>query len=250
MRFTSFVVASLALVVNARLDKGSLFGPFDALHQAIKPTMDNLPSHNVVSRRPVEVPQICKDHSGDFGVGDPSTGVTCNGLEAEEVQYDDCGQPWVVCRCQDANLSMDKLVELVGKVPPASRSYVRSFLATQAPGCSGVCFDGNFVRLNGECDMFVLMHEVGHALDDGYPDWPPFLDAVNGDSCVPDDYGNTNYVEEFAQMYAMVASGFFSGTIPADFTCLKKQFDTLWNDWRIQEALGAPGCLPDKKPAL
>lgn len=72
--------------------------------------------------------------------------------------------------------------------------------------------------------MFVLMHEVGHAVDDGYPDWQPFVDAINKDSCVPDEYGNTNKVEEFAQMFAMVSGGWFSGNIPADFSCLKNQF--------------------------
>jgi hypothetical protein len=212
--------------------------------------MDNIPSSNVVSKRSVDVPQICHERVQGYGMNEANTGITCNGLEAMEVQYDDCGEPWTLCRCGDAQIGWDQLIERVGKVPAGSRSYVRGVVATQAPGCSGLCFDGNFIRLHGDCDMFVLMHEVGHAVDDGYPEWQPFIDAINKDSCVPDEYGNTNKVEEFAQMFAMVAGGWFSGNIPADFSCLKNQFDTLWNDWRIQEALGSPTCIQSRKPPI
>lgn len=35
-------------------------------------------------------------------------------VEVYEVTYDDCEEPWVICRCQDADENLDQLVEDLG----------------------------------------------------------------------------------------------------------------------------------------
>ena len=70
----------------------------------VLPSTDNIPQSGVVSKRSVDVPQICQERVQGYGMNEASTGITCNGLEAMEVQYDDCGEPWTLCRCGDAQV--------------------------------------------------------------------------------------------------------------------------------------------------
>ncbi|KAH7102817.1 hypothetical protein BKA62DRAFT_90806 [Auriculariales sp. MPI-PUGE-AT-0066] len=232
-------------MVSAGLNKGiayskGLHDPFIKLEQ--------VKSVSAKSRKS-SVPDVCKQYGKGpaFGMaGDIKCDVSK--MQAREVTFGDCGQSWTLCRCPDANLSMDQLQQRVGQIPPGIRSYVGAFLATKSEFCNAVTFNGDFIRVHGKCGSSVMLHEAGHALDDGFSGSKKFKDALNKDKCVPDSYANTNTAEDFAQLTVMEAYETRFKKLPGHPSCLHNQMMTLRKDKRIQEAMKAKKCLPKRRP--
>ena len=64
------------------------------------------------------IPQACKD----FAVGhklNPSDFTIFN------VHYDDCSEPWIMCRHKDTHASEIDMIDIFGRMPVHTRSYVR-----------------------------------------------------------------------------------------------------------------------------
>lgn len=45
----------------------------------------------------------------------------------------------------------------------------------------------------------VFLHESGHSVDKGMSNSAAFKNAVAADTCVPDDYSNASYAEDWTQ---------------------------------------------------
>lgn len=91
---TSSVLLTLAAISPALADLGkdTLFK--DGFHDLIH-GLANLPFETFTFSQ-VDVPDICTSHAND---ADCDTSV-----EAYQVNYGDCSEPWTLCRCSDAQM--------------------------------------------------------------------------------------------------------------------------------------------------
>ncbi|KAH7091881.1 hypothetical protein BKA62DRAFT_723556 [Auriculariales sp. MPI-PUGE-AT-0066] len=245
-------IIALALVlpdsVVAATNKTPLFT--DGLAPHFNKDISNIPHPKTDSRHNgVPVPQACKDHAKDAK-------CDVSKVTARRVKYDDCEDPWVLCRCDDANMSMDTLELRWAKVPTGIRSYTGAILAVKASGCSGLNYGGQFIAFSGDCDDTVFLHEAGHSLDAGFSGEQRWTGAVNNSSCVPDDYSNASPAENWTQNNVIVTWAKQYGGWPKVLAknskagCLKPQFDVINNDKRIRTAQNAKKCLRNKRPPL
>ncbi|EJD43670.1 hypothetical protein AURDEDRAFT_167392 [Auricularia subglabra TFB-10046 SS5] len=245
MLFASFVIAALSAVeVSAALGKPALFT--NGLGGPLK-KLDTLWRAPTVSRSSVAVPQICKDHAKDAG-------CNVNNVVARRVQYNDCAQSWVLCKCGESNMSMDTIEARFARVPVGIRSYVGGVLAQSASGCSAANYNGQFIRFKGDCGVSVFLHESGHSVDKGMSNSQAFKNAVAADTCVPDDYSNASYAEDWTQNnVCLTYTNYFEplkNVAPRDPSCMHRQIDLLRKDARIAQSQATSKCLTDKRPFL
>jgi len=249
--FSAATFVSLALAaapVFADLGKDTLFP--DGLHDPLI-KFDTIGTSAIRETRGSSVPQVCKDYGSGKAWGmDGDIQCDVANMEAREVFYEDCEQSWTLCRCPDANMSLDQMQERFGQVPVGIRSYVGAALATKADGCNAVCFNGNFIRFHGDCPMTVFLHEAGHAFDQGFSGSDTFKNAIAADSCVPDGYANSNEAEDWTQVNVLLTYTKQFEPLPKDPGCLQNQFNALANDDRIKQGQETKQCLPDKRPFL
>ena len=97
----------LALVVTspvlADLGKPALFP--NGLHGPLI-GLDNLPVPTFTTTQ-VDVPDICTSHASD---------AQCDtNIEAYQIAYNDCSEPWTLCRCSDAQMEYAALAYLYCK---------------------------------------------------------------------------------------------------------------------------------------
>ncbi|EJD43987.1 hypothetical protein AURDEDRAFT_114493 [Auricularia subglabra TFB-10046 SS5] len=174
------------------------------------------------------LPQTCFDNAN-------GNGVSPYDMEIFNVHYTDCSVAWVFCRHHSASLSQIDMIDLFGRLPVHERQWIRHVIAV--PG-GGSAYESNAdVTFQGPVGVpSVFQHEVGHAVD-GYKNsvqsssTSTFLNAINADSCVPDDYSNTNNVEDYTQvgvlsMYEIVNPGGLD-PIGANWRCLVNQKNAL-----------------------
>ncbi|KFY07380.1 hypothetical protein V492_07192 [Pseudogymnoascus sp. VKM F-4246] len=168
-------------------------------------------------------------------------------FEVFNVQYEDCAEAWIFCRHTKAELSQSQLIDYFGRLPVHERQSVSYVIAV--PGGGSAYEIGGLVVFQGNtASVSVFQHEVGHAVDaynkpDGTSsNTKEFLDAIDGDTCVPDDYANSSNVEDYTQvavllMYNTVVPGGLD-TIGADYSCLNKQLAVVASRQQAEMELG------------
>ncbi|KZW03035.1 hypothetical protein EXIGLDRAFT_728571 [Exidia glandulosa HHB12029] len=230
------VVGLVAAVTAQALDKPTLYS--DGL-----PMSDYADGLQQVSAtfRAVGPPDKCVEEAMGNNACDEGD------VEAREVTYGDCEQPWILCRCSNANMSMDDIMTKFSYVPPGIRSYVGGLIALQAPAASAY-IAGNFIVFNSDCVIPVFIHESSHALDSGVSGSSEWKNAVNTSACVPDYYANSNLIEDFAQVSVVYTYLSKHNTAKADTTCLDPQLDVFRQSERLTLAQKTTTCLPDKRP--
>jgi len=176
-----------------------------------------------------------------------AAGCNINTIQARSVTYGDCSTPWVLCRCDNANMNIDDVMYRFGEIPVGLRSYVGSALAVYGASCSSGS-GGDFIVFSGNCPESVFLHEASHSLDKGSSSTSGWSNAVAQSSCVPDPYSNTNLVEDFAQVNVLVTYLYHIGALPADPACLQPQLDFFFNDPRLNQDQTTTTCFPDKRP--
>ncbi|KAF7335404.1 hypothetical protein MVEN_02193100 [Mycena venus] len=180
----------------------------------------------------IQVPPNCAQYVGGNDSECPSS------MSATAVTYEDCGDAFTVCRCDNANMTLDTAVDRLGRVPVGLRRFVGTiFILSDATRAYTNLSTGD-IHLFGDCAMDVWIHEASHAFDFASPsslhsnstDWQL---AIANDSCVPDPYSLTNRVEDFAQMSVMkIYKLLHDGHLPPGFeeNCMFNQLafmDTL-----------------------
>lgn len=152
-------------------------------------------------------PSFCYDTANAAkGDDDPRVNCAINNLEVFDVAYSDCpDKPWTICRCNDAQLSIESTVNAFGRVPPGVRSHVVHIFIIDGSrpdgtiGKSGGSNNDRFV-IRGPIDDAAFAHEAFHSVDAGFSSSANFTAAYDDDSCVPDNYANASPSEDFAQL--------------------------------------------------
>jgi len=149
-------------------------------------------------------------------------------------------------------------------VPAGIRSYVGGALAVAASGPSAGS-SGDFisthvsvssfylsshhlVAFDGDCLRTVFLHEAAHSLDQGLSGSTVWHNAVANSTCVPDDYANSSYAEDFAQMEDMYNYRRHRDTFPMPAACLIPQMYVMSQTTRIRDANARLRCNTDKRP--
>ncbi|KAJ7680034.1 hypothetical protein B0H17DRAFT_1206183 [Mycena rosella] len=152
------------------------------------------------------LPTTCGEYLG------PGNECVSN-MTATAVTYEDCGDPFTICRCGDAEMAMDTAVDRLGRVPVGLRRFIATVLILQNVTARAYTnLSTGDIHLFGDCAMDTWIHEAIHTFDfrlgsqsSALSSSQEWLQAIASDSCVPDTYSLTNEVEakfpeDFAQM--------------------------------------------------
>ncbi|KAH7106136.1 hypothetical protein BKA62DRAFT_688974 [Auriculariales sp. MPI-PUGE-AT-0066] len=242
MKFSAAIALASSFVVPAlALSKPVLFS--DGLSPHVDQSFyDNLVYPNGATYAqwsPGSLPLTCKNNAN-------SNGVSPSNVEVYTVKFTDCGNAWVFCRANNANLSIVTTIELFGRLPVHERQWVRHVMAV--PGGGSAYMSNADVVFQGPVGTpSVFQHETGHAVDfyknsarsSSTSQW---LNAINADSCVPDAYSNSNEIEDFTQvgvlvLYDIVTPGGLN-SIGANWSCLANQKSALESLQKSDMTLG------------
>jgi hypothetical protein len=120
-----------------------------------------------------------------------------------------------MCRCTNAQVSIDQLATDFGKIPVKARQWVNYVSAWSDSSCSAAS-GNNRIDIYGDCNnsASVYFHETAHSLDswatgtNGAQAWSlgqDWQNRVSWDSCVSDYYAKASYPESWAQVAVMAA---------------------------------------------
>ncbi|KAJ7584060.1 hypothetical protein C8J56DRAFT_863494 [Mycena floridula] len=138
------------------------------------------------------IPDLCAAYTG------PDKECTAT-MVATNVTYDDCGAPYTVCRCSDAQVSILDAMDTLGKVPIGLRRYFGTIMVMSGPvGAYTFPLSGE-AHFFGDCGVNTWIHEVRRSIF-SYDVGGAWAQAVAADTCVPDAYAQNNIVEDFAQV--------------------------------------------------
>ncbi|KAH8680729.1 hypothetical protein BX600DRAFT_504484 [Xylariales sp. PMI_506] len=155
------------------------------------------------------LPKWCIDQANEYN-------LPLYNVEAKDVYFDDCEEPWAICRYSNATESWDTIQTRFGRVPVGMRQFLANVLILPEGLAKTVSAYTNSQKLSqtygaGYFKTGVMLHEFSHILDLialqaplGIPAGTPysstkyFLDAFNNDSAVPTDYSRTTLQELFA----------------------------------------------------
>ncbi|OBT66254.1 hypothetical protein VE03_04345 [Pseudogymnoascus sp. 23342-1-I1] len=184
------------------------------------------------------IPETCFNHAND-------NNVSPYDMEMYNVHYTDCDSAFVFCRHNAANLAIAEMIDLFGRLPIHERQYITNVIAV--PGAGSAYETSAIVVFQGPVGTpSVFQHEVGHAVDAYHHDAQSsetdiFKNAINADTCVPDDYSNSSNTEDYTQisvlaLYEIVNPG---GLDPiGNWRCLQNQKNVVT---RLQGDAMTPG---------
>ncbi|KAI0112351.1 hypothetical protein F4776DRAFT_656962 [Hypoxylon sp. NC0597] len=89
-------------------------------------------------------------------------------LEVFQVQYDDCSQPWVMCRHKDAKTDANTMAETFGKIPLGMREYVKN-IAVLKPyklmNSYAVSYNDTIAVADDSFFLYAIAQEMMHSID-------------------------------------------------------------------------------------
>lgn len=182
------------------------------------------------------IPRACYDHA-------KSEGLNPQDIAVYDVNHNDCGLTTRVCRHKDAPMSIEKVTDLLGRIPVKTRALVPNILVTG--GNPSAYFAGNLILYRGDLNLGSFYHEFGHALDTACPfpdfkgrahDTQAWIDAFYKDSHVTDSYARTNQGENFAQI---TIHSLYDLNIPGGLANLNTQTDGTDNFKLYDDELNA-----------
>lgn len=94
-------------------------------------------------------------------------------MDVYNVTYDDCSEPWVICRCSDADEDVDRLATDFGQLPVRARENVRYVVMSENqvvdgnPELEGISLytQGDLVIYANWSSVGLFVHESAHNLD-------------------------------------------------------------------------------------
>ncbi|KAM5344299.1 hypothetical protein ACJ41O_012836 [Fusarium nematophilum] len=210
--------------------------------------LDSLPSVNseIAQWDAGRIPQACWNVTQAKGEDD-FVGGSCplSKLEVYNVTYDDCSDPWVFCRCSDANDNLETVVSDFGRLPVAARDNVRHVILSAKYESKdlgelqavALYWDGDLVIYRNWTTVGLLVHEVSHSLDywvatdeeSMYSETQEWRDIVDSDTCVASSYAKSTYTETFAETAVMVAYDLNIASIDKviNYTCMSNTFEAV-----------------------
>ncbi|RDB21939.1 Conidiation-specific protein 13 [Hypsizygus marmoreus] len=157
-------------------------------------------------------------------------------VQVFNVHYDDCSKAWVMCRCNNAEMSILNMVDAFGRLPVRYRQWIRHAVAFSDGTTSAYAVNAEIVFHKNAYVPTLWIHESTHILDayaipvNGVPysHTQTWLDTINQDPKVPDNYANSNSAEDFAQV-ANVA--LFDKLVPNGFGSVEPNWNQIFHQY-------------------
>ncbi|KAK8045393.1 hypothetical protein PG993_005417 [Apiospora rasikravindrae] len=169
-------------------------------------------------------------------------------MEVYSVKYDDCDEPWTICRHFSDTSSIAMMVETLGKIPLGMREYASTIVTVpNLGGAAGLSFsEMDIPVIDVRYDCFreeLLAHEISHILDSHalkkYTNGSDFSTSswwkgnYSLDDAAVSKYALTMWQENFAEaadpaLYDMVVPGGLSD-ITADAKSVSHVISTYKN---------------------
>ncbi|KAL3476730.1 hypothetical protein BJX99DRAFT_227225 [Aspergillus californicus] len=232
-------LSALALTQAQSLDKPALTDDLDYL---LEGNAANLPTVNsqIAVWESGWIPKDCKD----IAEGED---LTATDFEVFQVQYDDCDDPWLICRHTEAESDIFTVAETFGKLPVRIRDWVRQILVL--PGAnSAFAVNGNvafFGTTGGNVD--VMIHESAHGLDgfgafgEALSTSETFLAAYDADTHVPDNYAQSSQAENVAQNTVVAV---YDRNVPGGFPGVQSEYKGILNQYTTIQDYAGDALLP------
>ncbi|KAL4886637.1 hypothetical protein BJY04DRAFT_178054 [Aspergillus karnatakaensis] len=192
------------------------------------------------------LPARCHDVAESWENQDPYD------MEVFNVTYEDCAQPWVMCRHKEAQLTLDQMIDNFGRLPVRMRNLVRTQLAFPRNDGSLVAYaftDLGDIVYTGDLYPFIRFwfHEVGHIRDRNvnaaagdYSASDAWLAEYDKDEHICDAYAQTNHAENFAQEVVIAA---YDKIVPGGIASLVPNYEEVYHQFvNVQEVMGEELC--------
>ncbi|ROT37780.1 hypothetical protein SODALDRAFT_333533 [Sodiomyces alkalinus F11] len=161
-------------------------------------------------------------------------------MQVYSVTYEDCEDPWIICRCGDATGDARTMIRHLGQLPVQSREYVRYVMMTadrDNTAALSIYWEGDLIVFGQSSSVSLFVHEVAHNVDwwefgrNGlaYSDLSEWHDAVDNETCVAAEYAKTTYGEAYAETAVMVAYDVNVEPISeiVDYSCMEGTFNIV-----------------------
>ncbi|KAK3935746.1 hypothetical protein QBC46DRAFT_358000 [Diplogelasinospora grovesii] len=190
------------------------------------------------------IPQACRDFATGHGLS-PYDFTVFN------VHYDDCSEPWIMCRHKDSHASEIDMIGIFGRMPVHMRSYVRQFMATPGlnDGIAGLWMYPGDIMVEDRPLVRLLAHEMSHGLD--YMALTQYGQPFSGtdiwrnnyaqDSAVPSDYSRTNFVEDFAEVGII---GVYDKVVPGGIGTIEPSWNRIFHQYATYQGYLGDNVLP------
>ncbi|KAF1960128.1 hypothetical protein CC80DRAFT_582482 [Byssothecium circinans] len=231
LTFVLYLVASLlTLPTLIHAAKTAFFPNFSALdaQSPRKPPFASSPA--IVTFLGVgKYPSFCYSTSNAAKASDdPRKNCAISSLQVYTVAYNDCPSiPWTVCRCADAQLSMEQMVIAFGRVPPGIRSgVVHVFVldGSRPDGSirsSGGSNNDRFV-IRGPIADAAFAHESFHSTDKGFSCSAAFMNAYNADASPAEDFAQLGVFVDYDTNGTPISS-----YVSKEQSCMRNQLDAV-----------------------
>ncbi|KAL8903918.1 MAG: hypothetical protein Q9171_007233 [Xanthocarpia ochracea] len=181
------------------------------------------------------IPQFCLDASES-----EDNGFNPADIKTYNIKYDDCGTAWVVCVHKDSLMSIESLADIFGRVPVASRSFIRHVLTIPADHGSAANGGDNIQLFQiGDDGFQVMLHEVAHSLDAHAYKEPlsaskRWQDEVDKDSAVPDNYAGSSPAECVAQSTVIAA---YNAFVPGGYPSIEPRWEEVRHQYETVQTV-------------
>lgn len=112
-----------------------------------------LPPAYLALSQGIDLPSSCSQYVG------PGQECTAN-MTALSVQFEDCGASFTVCRCTDAEMSMDTVINRFGSVPVGLRRYAGTIVVLSDTSPNAYTLTTGDTHFFGDCVVNTWIHEV------------------------------------------------------------------------------------------
>jgi hypothetical protein len=195
-------------------------------------------------------PQTCYDIAREaISSTDSRPKCEIRDLEVYDVTYEGCdADPWIMCRCSNAEHSLQEMVDGMGTVPHGVRSMVSHVINMNGFGGGGGGSSNDRISYGGRPAQTFFSHESMHSNDKGFSISQEYQVAYDADSCVPDDYANASPAENFAQLGTWLNFGINGKPIDPytgkDASCMKNLLEASQKWLGDKLPLATTKCAP------
>ncbi|KAI1408250.1 hypothetical protein F5Y13DRAFT_194531 [Hypoxylon sp. FL1857] len=163
MQLLLFLALPLLVFADGPTSRPEIVPPVDFQGAIEKGLQEHLPSTpwHITQWNQSMLPLGCQRVAHQY-----NTSVTQ--LEIFEVKYDDCSQPWVMCRHVDAKVDANTMAQTFGKIPLGMREYVKNLEVLKSEKLTAAyaaSYNDTIAVADDPFYLYAMAQEMMHSID-------------------------------------------------------------------------------------